>query len=195
MMKRLTFKLGLFVVVWYELMVEFGLGADFAFLLSLGLLGGFSLALRLAGQASGLMGPFTSGMLIQALLWLALLWWFAPAVFRAVPLVFDLLIVLGLALAGARCRYLYEVWRQKDGQFVPADYSLPIVIGVLGSLFGCMLALRYWGSLWPLVAYVLLPALPFGFGWRMGPLASADRPDARFGNAENFRDAGLSDER
>lgn len=194
-MKRIAFRLGLFVVVWYELGVELGLHPDTAFFVTLALFVGFGFARGIAGQIIGMIGPFTFGILLQAVLWIALLWWLAPRVFHAMPFVFDLAIVLGLALVGARCRYLFEERRAKHGPIDLSEHSGLVLLVVFGVLGACALAMHYWGSLWWLVGYALLPALPFSFGWRMGPLAAADRPDARFGNADDFRDAGLSEDR
>lgn len=140
-------------------------------------------------------GPLTFGLLVQVVLWFGLLWWFAPALFHGVPLVFELLIVVALALAGARCRFLYEEQRRRGRKFVPAEHSEAVLVVVFGGLAACMVALHQWGSLWPIVGYVLLPALPFGFGWRMAPIAAPERFDAKVGDASAFRDAGLSDER
>ncbi|RED25769.1 hypothetical protein BJ123_1302 [Rhodopseudomonas thermotolerans] len=194
-MRHLGLKLILFVAVWYELSVEFRISPDAAFLATIGLLVGGWLAMRLAGQAAYLMGPLTSGLLIQVLLWFVLLWWFAPAVFHAIPVVFDLLIVVGLALAGARCRVLFEEEKKRGRKFVPAEHSVAVLLAVFGAMAACMISLRQWGSLWPLVAYVLIPGLPFAFGWRVAPLAAPDRFDAKVGDAGSFRDAGLSEER
>ncbi|EJW10837.1 hypothetical protein A33M_3998 [Rhodovulum sp. PH10] len=185
----------MFVVIWYELAIELGLGADTAFLATLGLMAIWWSGLRLVAQGITLMGPFTFGLLAQTAVWLVLFWWFAPAAFHALPLLFDLLIVLALALSGARCRFLYEAYRQSGRRFVPAEHSGLVLLVVFGGLAACMVSLRYWGSLWPLAGYALLPAIPFGFGWRMAPLAAPDRFDAKVGDADAFRDAGLSEER
>jgi hypothetical protein len=195
MIKSLTFKLGLFVLVWYELVVEFHLNPDTAFFVMLALVAGFAFARGVAAQIVTLVRPFTFGLLLQALLWIGLLWWMAPGVFTAIPFVLDLLIVLGLALIGARCRHLYEDYRQKHGFPKFSEHSGLVLLVVFGTLGACIAALQFWGSLWPLLGYALLPALPFSFGWRMGPLAAAERPDAKLGDAEAFRDAGLSEER
>jgi hypothetical protein len=194
-MKRLTFKLGLFVVSWYEVGAELGLHPDTAFLVTLALFVGFGFARGIAGQIIGMIGPFTFGILLQAVLWIVLLWWLAPGVFHAMPFVFDLLIVLGLALVGARCRFLFEEHRAKHGPIELSEHSGLVLIVVFGALAACAFAMHRWGSLWPLLAYAALPVLPFSFGWRMGPLAAADRPDARFGSADDFRNAGLSEDR
>lgn len=193
-MRNLVFKFSLFVVVWYEVAVEFRLGGDLAFMVTLALLGCCWLAWRMSLQAAGLLGPVTSGALLQGVLWIGLFWWLAPAVFQAVPFVFDLLIFAGLVLAGARCRFLYDDYRQQGRRIVLADHSEFVLIGAATLMTGCMLALRNWGSLWPLVGLALLPALPFAFGWRMAPVAAAARHDAKVGNSDAFRDAGLSDE-
>ncbi len=194
-MKWIAFRLGLFVVIWYELGVELRLHPDTAFFVTLALFVGFSFARGIAGQIIGMIGPLTFGILLQAVLWIVLLWWLAPGVFHAMPFVFDLAIVLGLALVGARCRYLFEERRAKHGPVDLSEHSGVVLIAAASVLGACIFAMQRWGSLWPLLAYAALPLLPFSFGWRVGPSASADRPDARFGNADDFRDAGLSEDR
>lgn len=194
MMRDLAFKFGLFVVVWYEVAAELRLGADMAFMVALALFGGGWLAMRLSTQVISLIGPVTFGALLQAAVWIGLFWWLAPATFRTVPFVFDLVVLAGLVLGGARCRFLFEEFRQQGGRIALAGHSELVLAAAAIVLTACMLALRNWGSLWPLFGFALLVALPFGFGWRMAPVAAAARHDAKVGDDDAFRDAGLSDE-
>jgi len=194
-MRRISFKLGLFLILWYELCAELGLSADAGFVWALVVIFGGMLALRFLAQLAGMIGPFTFGLGFQTLLWVILLWWLVPSVFQALPLVADLMIVLALALLGARCRFLFERRRLRRGPLVAPEYAGMLVAAVLGALLVGMWLVAHWGSVWPLIGYALLPGLPFSFGWRMAPLAAARRPDARVGDAKTFRDAGLSEER
>jgi len=54
--------------------------------------------------------------------------------------------------------------------------------------------LRLAGSFWPLVYYALLPGIPLSFGWRAAGVPLRSRSDAKMGNAEGFRAAGVSEE-
>ena len=194
-MNRFTLKLLLFIALWYEIAAEFRIDADSALIWTLAVIFGGRFALRYAAQAAGLLGPFTVGLLLQAVLWMALLWWFAPSLFHALPLVFDGVILVALALIGARCRFLFEEHRRKHGRLVLADHSGLVLAAVFGALFACMLSMRLFGSLLPLLGYALLPGLPLSFGWRMAPLAAPERFDAKTGDAGSFFDAGLSEDR
>jgi hypothetical protein len=124
-----------------------------------------------------------------------LFWWFAPATLRAQPVIFEIGAVVVLALAGARCRQQFEREYLLHGAAVWRAHSGVVVASLFGVLLILMMSLRHWGSLWPLVAYALLLGIPLGFGWRMVRPPSPDRPDAKVGNEETFRDAGLSEER
>jgi hypothetical protein len=193
-MKRLAFRIWLFVIVWYEVAAEFRIGADMAFVVTLALLGGLWVARVLVAQSASLFGPVTSGLVLLLVLWFVLFWWLAPAAFQLVPFVFDVLIFVALVLAGARCRFLVDEYRANGGKIVPAEHSELVLAVTFGTLTLCMFAMNHWGTLWPLVGLALLPALPIAFGWRMGPVAAAARSDARMGDRDAFRDAGLSDE-
>jgi hypothetical protein len=113
----------------------------------------------------------------------------------SLPLVLIAFALFALAMIGASCRLGFERERALRGKKLFSDHSALVVGVILGGLFLCMVALRTWHSLWPLVGYLLLPGLPFGFGWRMGGMPSPDRVDAKLGDEETFRDAGLSEER
>lgn len=194
-MNQLIFKLGLFFCIWYEIAAELHLDGDTAFIVGIAAWFGCRFAVRIAAQAIGLLGPNVFGLILQVGLWMLLFWWFAPATIRAQPVIFVLGAVAVLALAGARCRQMFERQCSLHGSSVWRAHSGPVVAGILGLLLVCMMSLRHWGSLWPLVAYALLPGIPFSLGWRQVRSPSPDRPDAKVGNEEAFRDAGLSEER
>ena len=189
------FKLGLFVCIWYEIAAELRLDGDTAFLVGAAMWGFGWFAVRMLGQAIGLLGPSNVGLLLQAALWAALFWWFAPSSLRAQPIIFEIGIVVMLMVVGGLARNQFERLRARHGEALWRAHSGALVAAVLGSLFLVMIALRQFGSVWPLIGYGLLLLLPFGFGWRLMPRASKARADAKVGDEASFRDAGLSEER
>lgn len=195
MFNRLFFKLALLVCLWYEIAVELRLDSNTAFFVALLVVFGGWFALRMSGQLVGMLGPRTLSLLVHSVVWLVLFWWFAPSVLLSLPLVLIVFGLFALAMIGARCRLMFERERALKGKRFFADYSAVVAGVILGGLFLCMVALRTFHSLWPLVGYLLLPGLPFGFGWRMGGMPSPNRVDAKLGDEETFRDAGLSEER
>lgn len=194
-MNRMLFKLGLFVCIWYEIAAELHLDGDTAFLVGAAVMGFGWFALRMLGQAIGLLGPSNVGLLLQAGLWAALFWWFAPLSLRAQPVIFEIGIVVMLIVAGGAARHQFERQHERFGDAMWRAHSGAVVVAILASLFLLMAALRHFGSVWPLVGFGLLLLLPFGFGWRMKLPASRARADAKVGDQETFRDAGLSEER
>jgi hypothetical protein len=195
MFNRFFFKLGLLVCLWYEIAVELHLDSNTAFFVALLVVFGGWFALRMSGQLVGMLGPRTLSLLVHGMVWLVLFWVFAPSVLLSLPLVLIVFALFALTMIGARCRLVFERERALRGKKLFSDHSALAVGVILGGLLLCMIALRTWHSLWPLVGYLLLPGLPFGFGWRMGGMPSPDRVDAKLGDEETFRDAGLSEER
>jgi hypothetical protein len=194
-MNRLFFKLALLVCLWYEIAVELHLDSNTAFFLAMLVVFGGWFALRMSGQLVGMLGPRTLSLLVYSVVWLVLFWAFAPGVLSSLPLVLIVFGLFALTMMGARCRVIFERERALRGKKLFADHSAVVVGVILGSLLLAMISLRTWHSLWPLLGYLLLPGLPFGFGWRMGGMASPDRADAKLGEEETFRAAGLSEER
>jgi hypothetical protein len=195
MFHRLFFKLGLLVCLWYEIAVELHLDSNTAFFVALLVVFGGWFALRMSGQFVGMLGPRTLSLLVHSVVWLVLFWVFAPSALLSLPLVLIAFVLFALAMIGARCRLVFERERALRGKKLFSDHSPLVVSVILSGLFIAMAALRTWHSLWPLIGYLALPGLPFGFGWRMGGMPSPDRVDAKLGDEETFRDAGLSEER
>ncbi len=93
-MKRLAFTFGLFVLVWYSVVAELGLHPDTAFFVTLALFAGFWFARGIAGQIIGMIGPFTFGILLQAVIWIA------PPMLASQPMVLKIASFVLLAFAG-----------------------------------------------------------------------------------------------
>ncbi|NEV75906.1 hypothetical protein DYI24_02455 [Rhodopseudomonas sp. BR0C11] len=195
MVRGLAWKLGLLVCLWYEIAVELKINGTAAFLVAMLVIAGGLFVLRLPSQLAGMIGPSTLALMVHGVAWLVVYFAVAPRAVTDMPLVLTLAAVAALVMMGGQCRMLYERERRKFGREVWARHSTVITGAVLGVLFLGMVAIRQWHSIWPLVAAVLLPGLPFMFGWRMGPIAGQWRADAKFGSAKDFRKAGFSEER
>jgi hypothetical protein len=195
MIRGLAWKLGALVCLWYEVAVELHIDGTTAFFVALLVIAAGLFMLRLPSQLIGLIGPSTLALLVHGVAWLVVYFAVAPRVVTDLPLVLTLFAVAVLVMMGGQCRVMFEEQRRKYGREMWARHSGVITGAVLGVLFLAMVAVRQWHSIWPLVAYVLLPGLPFMFGWRMGPIAGQWRADAKFGSAKDFRSAGYSDER
>jgi hypothetical protein len=194
-MKRLLFKLGLFFCIWLEIAAELHIDGDTALVIGIALWFAARFAVQIAAHALGLLGPTVFGLVVQGLVWIALFWWWAPAVLRALPWGFVLGGVGLIALAGAASRRGCERARTCHGENIWRAHSVAVVAVLLSAVALGMGASLRWYSLWPLAGYGLLLVLPFGVGWRMVPLLHDARVDARMGTAEGFRSAGYSEER
>lgn len=194
-MKRLIFKLGLFICIWYEIATELRIDGDTAFLVGIAAFCVSRFAVRIAGHALGMFGPSAFGLLVQTALWAVLFWCFTPTALRELPLLCDITAFTVLGIAGARSRQLFERERLLRGAEFWRVYSGVLVAGILGTLLIAMTSLRQSGSIWPLLAYVLLVLIPAGFGWRMVGPVSPERADAKVGDRDDFKAAGLSEER
>lgn len=194
-MRPFWFKLGLFAFLWYEIAAELRLGGDQAFVIAVVVVGIGWFGLRMSGQLIAMLGPTMHRLLVGAVVWLILFWWFAPSALKALPVVVLLATAFGIAIAGARCRHWFELNRAKFDKAYLRDHSEAVLLAVFGPLGLTAFAFQAWGSLWPLFGYVLLPGLPFGFGWQLAGRLPHKRTDAKFGDEASFRDAGLSEER
>jgi hypothetical protein len=194
-MKRMLFKVGLFICIWYELAAELHMSGDAALVWGIVVWCVGSISVRLASQAIGLLGPGPVALLFQTLVWLVLFFWQAPAFLRAQSFVTISAGVVAIALAGAGARKLKEAEYRRYGKGFWHRHSAAAVLTLFGTLGLCTFSLRQWGSLWPLIGYFSLFVIPFNIGWRRVSASGANRADAKVGDAGSFRDAGLSDER
>jgi hypothetical protein len=194
-MRSIWIKLVLFLCLWYEIAAELHLDGDRSFVLALVVvvLGWFGL--RMSGHLIGMLGPNMHRLIVLLVVWLILFWWFAPAVLKALPVVFILAGALAIAVAGARCRHQFELHRHKLDKAYLREHSVVLVALVFAALVPIFFSVHRWGSVWPIIGYTLLPGLPFSFGWQMAVRVGPQRSDAKFGDKDAFRDAGLSEER
>lgn len=193
-MRRIGFKIGLFVCVWYEVGRQLGLDGDSAFVVTAIVWVGGWLALRMAGQLAGMLGPLTAALVVRLPIWLVVVWCVAPPVFATQPVVFKVVAFGLMAFLGARGRHVFEQRRADFTKEWLRQHSEVVVVAVLLVLACAGACLRLNGSFWPLVYYALLPGIPLSFGWRAAVAPLRGRSDARMGNAEGFRAAGMSEE-
>ena len=194
MRQKLGFKIGLFVCVWYEVGRQLGLDGDTAFVITAVALVGGWLAMRMAGQLAGMLGPLTAALLVRLPVWLVLIWCVAPPLLATQPMIFKVIVFGLIALLAARGRHVFEQHRNDFTKEWLRAHSELVVLTVLLVLAGAGVGMRFAGSLWPLVGYALLPGIPFGFGWRAANPKLRNRSDAKMGSADSFRAAGVSEE-
>jgi hypothetical protein len=194
-MRHFWFKLVLFLCLWYEVAAELRLDGDRALLVTLAIIGLGWFLLRMSGSLIGMLGPTMHRLLVGTVIWLLLFWWFAPNALKALPVAVLLAMALGVAALGARCRHWFELNHHRIDKAYLRNHSEVVLLTVFGTLGLIAFSLEYWGSLWPLIGCVMLPGLPFGFGWQLASQLAHKRADAKFGDKASFRDAGISEER
>jgi hypothetical protein len=191
-MKRLLFKIGLFVCLWYEIAAELRLDGNTAFWVGLAVLVGLWVFVRVALQAIGLIGPYAFGLLMRSGLWLTLYWWMAPAWLAIQPWSYVVAALVLLVALGALSRRWIEREFVRHGEAIYRAYSAMTVLALLTTLGLAMWSMKTSGSLWPLIGYALLPVIPFHFGWGLITPRGPERSDARMGDEKSFRRAGFS---
>ncbi|MCP3439801.1 hypothetical protein [Bradyrhizobium sp. CCGUVB14] len=174
---------------------ELHLDGDRSFVISLTIVALGWMALRMSGSLAGLLGPNVHRLLVGTVAWLMLFWWFAPPLLKAQPVVFVLAGAGAIAVGAAKFRHWFEAEGHKLGKAFLRDHSQYVVGGMVAGLSALFLSQQYWGSIWTVIGYALLPGLPFAFGWQMAELAKRARFDAKVGDEESFREAGMSEER
>jgi hypothetical protein len=194
-MKFPWLKFAVLLGIWYQISLAIGMNGGAALYVGLLIIFVGWVATSLPGQVFRMLGPRTQSLVVHGLIWLFVFWWMTPPAIFDLPLLLHGFVLYALAMAGARGRRVYERERSRLREKLYAEYSGLVVAGLFGGLLLLMVALRTWHSVLPLLLIALLPGIPFHFGWRMGTPESPERADAKLGEAEDFRDAGLSEER
>jgi hypothetical protein len=183
----------LFFGTWYALSYYAPL-ENYAFLSTCFLMTIGWLALRLAGRASFRLGPKGWLLLFQVALWFGVFLWFAP-----VTEVTKIVLVWGVGVPLIFMGAGYRLLRTRFPRFEKELEHAPLIAaGTL--LLGLPLLARISGSgfLFGLLAafgLCTMGAIPAYYGWRLAePLARGER-DARFGTEDDYRKAGMFDER
>jgi len=187
-------KLVAFVFMWHEVANCFGHGADAAFSLTLVLFLGAAVVRLFRIELAGMGSPLTAAFLTRGALWLVIYLWLAPGFLRSFPASIIFAAVVCLTFAGAWARDCFFVWLQDiDGQWF-RDRSETIVSLAMGAVAMGFISSVAWGSILPMLGYVLLPGLPLSCGWLARTPEAQWRWDATFGSEEMFHDVGASDE-
>ncbi|HEX3861115.1 MAG TPA: hypothetical protein VHY35_05430 [Stellaceae bacterium] len=188
-MHGLMWKIGLFVAAWYEVSVELGLDAGTAFVLTLVLIGAALTVFRLPAQLLNLYGPRLALLVGPVIIWLALAWWVLPRAFLRHPMLALTLAAL-LVLGGAAWRYGWTRYREETMRAIDRVKQLTVPAGML-------VLQATLGNRWGLVcvaALAVMVAMPMRLGWLLIGPVPAERVDAKMGEPNWFRRAGMSDE-
>ena len=193
-MNRRAIKFGVFLVVWHEIANGFGCGANGAFAATLALFFGARVVRGLGIEIGSMSGPVSAAFVMHVAVWLVAYFCLAPGLIRDLPFSVTLCMWFAVALLGAQCRGAFFEWVQGiDAQWF-RDRSEAVVGAAMATLTLCFLSQQYYGSILPLVGCVLLPGLPFSFGWLAMTAEARFRYDAQFGTQDTFTDVGASDE-
>jgi hypothetical protein len=188
-MRGLLIKLGLLLVIWYEVAAELHVGGGTAFVITLLGIGALLMLVRLPGQVIAMLGPAAFQFAAPMIVWVGLAWWLVPTAFTSFPAL--ALIIAGLlATTGAATNYLvtrYPQW------FVPRWPAIKGLVSPLGC-FVLMMADYTAVGLLTMTVIAALILMPLRLGWRFIAPVTAERFDAKMGNQENFRRDGYSDE-
>jgi len=189
------FKVILFLCVWYEIAVELHVSDGVALGIAILILAAWRYMPRLIGHFFYSLGPLTCGLLAGLVFWLVVYWLVAPHWLREIPMMLTLGGAALLALIGARCRGLVLFHGVGQLKAKLREHSGLVLLLALAVTCSCFYAVRHMESAWVLVGYAALPGLPFWTGWQLAQGAGPTRPDAKFGDARTFRDAGFSEDR
>ncbi len=193
MILPLHWKLAMFIGLWCELAVAGGQGANWAFFFTLVVFYGVPIVEGFGIELAGMTARHTAVFFVRGFLWLWVYGWAAPTAFQALAFTVLLAGLTGLTIAGARLREYFDTHGHLARAWLRARSES--VAGALLVVMACaMLAERRWGSVLPLVGYAALIGLPLSFGWTLATHGPQTRFDARFGDDDTFRKAGMSEE-
>jgi hypothetical protein len=184
----------LFLALWHEIAMQFQLDIDASLLATAVVVFGHAFLRQMSFELMGMSQPLTAAFIWGGPLWVLLVVWLVPDFIWALPDTILLSAIVGLVFGGYRARQHAEKTREKLGKAWFYERSEAVVVGVFAASAGGMLSQLHWGSVLPFAGYIALLVLPAAFGW----VAAAPRPqtkfDARFGDEDEFHDAGVSDD-
>jgi hypothetical protein len=179
---------GTWVLLWnYTSLAEWALGAALA-LMAVGWLG-----LRIMGRAVSMQGAKGWWVVAMAVgvalfLWLMPVFW-VKKLFVLWAFVLPILIV-GAACGWMRARFGWLRWTMRGAPLVVVPLSVFVGIRTSHQL-GHPMVWDEWTFLWT----VLAASVAFAAGLVLGEGERRETHDARFGTEDQFRHAGMSDER
>lgn len=193
-MRRWLWRIGLFLLAWLAVRGETGLDAGSSLIVLLLLWVGVKLVLKLGMQLLAQVGLDNWWTLAKAATWIALFLWLVP---ESIPLRHLAMAVAGsiLAIAGAGFRFLHD--RRPKSRAILRNIAIAVGLVALAA-FPTLAWLKGDGvvaGLWLLLALVLLLGIPLSFGWQFVSRAAPRSADAKLGDFDDLKSAGLGDER
>jgi hypothetical protein len=183
-----------FLIIWYVVASEFQLDAG-ASLIAAGLgIAGAWLAIKVGTQLLLQIGLHWWSFAALIVIWIVLFLKFVPdsVTSRGTAIAVAAAVLLA---TGAACRLLYRpVWRVRPW-FRYVLMGLVLLVLTVIPAFNLVDAQRLSDSAWILAEITFLVAFPVTFGWRLASLSRRRLADARIGDPDDLRQAGLSEER
>jgi hypothetical protein len=187
-------RITLFVALWHEIAMQFQLGVDASLLATVVLVFGHAFLRRMSFELVGMSQPLTAAFIWGGPLWFFLVAWLVPDFIWALPDTMLLAVVGGLVFVGYRGRQHVEQTGEKLGKAWFYERSEAVVVGVFAASAGGFLSQLHWGSVLPVAGYIALLVIPAVFGWVAAAPRTQTKFDARFGDEDEFHDAGVSDD-
>jgi hypothetical protein len=193
-MRRWLWRIGLFLLAWLAVRGETGLDAGSSLIVLLLLWVGVRLALKLGMQLLAQVGLDNWWSIAKLAIWIALCLWLVPETLASRHLAMAVASAV-LVMVGAGFRLIHE--RRPKSRAIIRDIGIAL----------CLLALVTctaisWAKgdglvpgLWLLLVLALLLGIPLSFGWKFVNRAAPKSADAKLGDFDDLKDAGLSDER
>jgi hypothetical protein len=183
----------LFCIVWWALAHEPDYeDHSFVYAVLLMLIGW--LAIRMAGHAYSRLGKRAALLMLQVAGWFFLFVTFAPGR-PGLKLLAVWAYGLPLLFAGGAARLVYERCPILRKEFDKVPGGLCAIGLIFGPFAHWETSGGYWGGLWQTAVEIIFASIPLYYGWRFGEPVPRGERDARFGSQDDYRAAGMSDER
>jgi hypothetical protein len=183
----------LFCIVWWVLAHEPEY-EDHSFLYALLLMLIGWLAIRMAGHAYSRLGKRAVLLMLQVAGWFFLFLSFVPG-----RVGLKLLAIWGygipLLFVGGAARLLYERFPKHREKLDAVPQALCGILLVFGPFMRWEASGGYWAALWQTIVEIIFASIPLYYGWQLGEPVPRGERDARFGSQDDYRAAGMSDER
>lgn len=183
----------LFLVIWYVAAHQPSL-EDYAFVYALLLMLIGWLAIRMAGNAISRLGSRAWLLLLQVAVWFGLFLWFIPAGGDI-----KVLILWGVGLpllfAGGLAHLAYARFPKYQNRLDALPRIACVAILATAPLVSWYSGHGFWTGFWVAALHIIFASIPLYYGWQLGERLSRGDRDARFGTDEDYRAAGMSDER
>jgi hypothetical protein len=183
----------LFLIIWYVVAHQPSL-EDYAFAYALLLMLIGWLAIRMGTRAIYRLGRRAGFLMLQVAVWFGLFLLFIPAA-GDVKVLTVWGVGLPLLFAGGLAHLAYARFPKYQNRLDAVPRIACVAILATAPLVSWYIGHGFWTGFWVAALHIIFAAIPLYYGWQLGePLPRGDR-DARFGTDEDYRAAGMSDER